>query len=406
MTEIRPCHAVQIAENIWWVGAIDWSLRDFHGYSTPRGTTYNSYLLIGEDRKILIDTVKAPYFDEMMHRISSVIDPSEIDIIVSNHSEMDHTGSLVRTVEAIKPERVLASAMGKKHIAAQLGWDGAEVVKSGDTLDAGGMTLHFMETRMLHWPDSMVTWVPERRVLFSQDITGLHLATRALWADENPSDIVRYELAKYYANIVMPYSALVLRFLDQAEAAGITPEVVANDHGPIFRGDYVAKVLTWYREWALKKPTRRVVIPYATMWGSTEKMARAAAEGVANAGCEPKVMALANGITHRSDVAERVLEAGGLMVGTPTLNNHMFPVIADVLMYLKGLKPRNMVGAAFGSYGWSGEGVPHVGEFLEGMGVEVVDTLNVRFVPGEEDLAAAYELGYRVGQRIQELIGS
>ncbi len=393
--------AVPIAKDVYWVGVIDWSLRNFHGYTTHRGSTYNAYLIIA-DKVVLVDTVKKQFKDELLARISSVIDPTKIDYIISNHAEMDHSGCLPEIIELVRPEKVFASTMGVKNLKGQLHLDTEIVaVKDGEELDVGGRKLKFIETRMLHWPDSMFTYLEDQGVLFSQDAFGMHYATRSIFVDECSKSVVEHELITYYANILLPYSPLVLNLFKKLE--GLDIKVIAPDHGPIFRKkEDVSWVLSLYSELAEQKPSYRAVIVYDTMWGSTDKMARAIADGVASEGAEVVILPISG--SHRSDVATETLKSGALIVGSPTINNNMFPSVADVLTYLKGLKPKNLVGAAFGSYGWSGESVKQVREYLEAMGVEVVGDIRVQWVPDEEKLRECFELGVKVAQRLRELV--
>ena len=224
--------AVQIAKNIYWVGAIDWGLPDFHGYQTGRGSTYNAYLIV--DEKItLVDTVKAAFMDEMLARVASVVPPGDVDTIISNHSEMDHSGGLPRAIEVIKPEKVFASVMGQKNLAAHFGDLGVTAVKDGETLSLGARKIQFFETRMLHWPDSMMSYLLPDKILFSQDGFGMHLASGARFADELDPCVVDFEAAKYYANILLPFSPLVLKLLERVTSAGLEFSMIAPDHGPI-----------------------------------------------------------------------------------------------------------------------------------------------------------------------------
>lgn len=342
-----PFQAVKISEHVYWVGAIDWGLRDFHGYATSRGSTYNAYLILA-DKVTLVDAVKAPFMEEMMARIASVIDPKRIDFIISNHAEMDHTGALPAVIQAVEPSAVFASTMGVKALADHLLAEGVTAVKDGETLDLGNLHVTFYETRMLHWPDSMFTYLQEEAVLFSNNAFGMHLASAKRFDDELDPALLRYEAKKYYANILTPYSHLVLRVLEKLR--DLLPEVqmIAPDHGPVWRSG-IAGVLEDYARWARQEPTDKVVIVYDTMWESTAQMARAVVEGVTAGGAKAVLMPL--GASHRSDIATELLDAGALVVGSPTLNNHLFPTVADVLTYLRGLKRLNLVGAAFGSYG-------------------------------------------------------
>jgi flavorubredoxin len=394
-----PFQAVPVADKVFWVGAIDWDLRDFHGYATSRGTTYNAYLVMAE-RPALIDTVKAPFTEEMLSRIASVCNPKSIRTIVSNHSEMDHSGGLPRTIELIKPERVLASALGVKALNAHFHWDVPVLaVKDGEKLDLGGECLAFIESRMVHWPDSMFSYLEGAGVLFSNDGFGMHLASSARFDDETPDWY--YEAAKYYANILLPFSDIVLALLDKLAKTGLAPKLIAPDHGPIWRKD-AAKIVSLWGQWARQKPRDKAVVVFDTMWGSTDKLARAAAEGLIAAGVKTVVMPLRG--NHRSDVATELLEAGALLVGSPTINKQMFPTVADVLSYLKGLRRKNLVGAAFGSYGWAGESLKQVQDALTEMDVATVEPVKCQYVPDAAALDAAYGMGQKVAAKLKEAL--
>ena len=394
-----PFKAAKVTDRVYWVGAIDWSIRDFHGYSTSRGTTYNAYLIL-TDKVTLIDTVKAPFRDEMLSRIASLIDPGKIELIISNHSEMDHSGCLPDVIEAVKPEKVFASIMGVKTLSEHF-HSGLEIaaLKDGDTLSLGDASLSFMETRMLHWPDSMIAYLAEDQLLFSQDAFGMHLASSERFADEIDEEILTWEAAKYYANILLPFSPLVTKLLERVRSLGITIEIIAPDHGPIWR-EGAGRMPELYSTWAVQKPTRKAVVTYDTMWQSTALMARAICEGLVTGGATARLLPLAS--SHRSDVATEILDAGALLVGSPTMNNNLFPPVADVLTYLKGLRPRNLIGAAFGSHGWSGEGVRQVVEYLSGMKVEVMGEVKAKYVPDEEVLSQCFSLGKLVAKRLAE----
>ena len=333
--------AVKVTDNVYWVGAIDWTIRDFHGYTTPHGSTYNAYLVMADDIT-LIDTVKAPFMDEMLSRIKSVVDPSKIKYIISNHSEMDHSGCLLEMIDLIKPQTVFASPVGVKTLK-ELFHSEQEIIEVVDreTLNLGNMELTFMETRMIHWPDSMFTYLDKDELLFSQDAFGMHLATLERFADEIPAATLEYEGATYYANIVLPYSPVVLKVLDKVAASGLKIKIIAPDHGPVWRKD-IGWIIDLYKKWASQKPIAKAVVVYATMWHSTEKMARAISESLAQAGIKVKLLSMNE--THRSEVVYEVLEAGALIVGSPTLNNNILPQMADVITYLKGLRPANKIG--------------------------------------------------------------
>jgi flavorubredoxin len=390
--------AIKVTDNVYWVGAIDWTIRDFHGYTTPHGSTYNAYLIMAHDIT-LIDTVKAPFKDEMLSRIRSVVDPSKIKYIISNHSEMDHSGCLPEVIDFIKPDKVFASAVGVKTLK-ELFHDLHEItpVKDGETLSLGNMKLTFMETRMIHWPDSMFTYLAKDELLFSQDAFGMHLATLERFADEIRAATLEYEGATYYANIVLPYSPIVLKALDKVAASGLKIKIIAPDHGPVWRKD-IGRIIELYKKWALQKPTAKAVVVYATMWHSTEKMASAISESLAQEGIKVKLLSMNE--THRSEVVYEVLDAGALIVGSPTLNNNILPQMADVMTYLKGLKPANLIGAAFGSYGWSGESVKHLEGILKEMKVEIAaESISVKNIPDSDVLKKCREMGKSIAAEL------
>ena len=393
--------ALKISDHVYWVGAIDWAVRDFHGYLTTRGSTYNAYLILA-DKITLIDTVKAPFHHELMSRISSVIDPGRIDYIISNHSEMDHSGCLPRLIDEVKPDKVFASEMGVKalsehfHMAREI-----LALKEGDSLSLGNLNLSFVETRMVHWPDSMFTYLEEDNLLFSQDGFGMHLASGQRFSDEIDQATLDYEAAKYYANILLPFSPIVSKLLERIGGLGITINTIAPDHGPIWRKD-VGRILELYSVWAAQRRKNKAVVAYDTMWQSTAMMARAIGEGLSAGGTDTRLMSLRQ--SHRSDIATEMLDAGALLVGSPTINNNMFPTVADLLAYLKGLKPKNMIGTVFGSYGWSGEAPTQVNEVLTAMKVELVgDGLKVKYVPDDRALGDCYSLGLQVSKKLNKV---
>ena len=395
--------AVKITEKVWWVGAIDWGLKEFHGYTTHRGSTYNAFLVLA-DKITLIDTVKAPFKQEMYSRIESVIgDITKIDIIVSDHAEMDHSGALPEVIEEVKPSVVYASTMGVKALDAHFRIaDKLTAVKTGDSVDLGNMQLQFVETRMLHWPDSMFAYLTGEKVLFSQDGFGMHLATEKIWADENYWPDMEREMAKYYANILLPYAPQAIKLLEVFPSLNLDIDVIAPDHGPCWRGELLTKPLELYAKWAAQKPTKKAVVFFDTMWHSTEKMAMEISDGIRAAGADVRVMPLE--AYNRSDVVAEILDAGAIVVGSPTINNEMYPRTADVLTYIKGLRPQNKIGAAFGSFGWSGESVAKINEYLTAMKVELVHPgLKIKYIPGKEDLEQCFEMGKTIGEKLVAL---
>ena len=387
---------VELKEGIYWVGAIDWNIRDFHGYSTHKGTTYNAYLVMGE-KIALVDTVKAPFYGEMLERISNVIAPEMIDYLIINHVEMDHSGSLPIIRETLPRVEIFCSPRAEEELKQHYGEEiPLKVVKTGDVLELGEKNLTFVEVPMVHWPDSMVTYVKEDKVLLPNDAFGQHMATTERFDDELGWEIIQPELAKYYANIVMPYGAQVLKALEAVK--GIEIEVIGPSHGLMWR-KYIPQLGATYERWAKGETEKVALIVYDTMWGSTEKMAGAIYRGLTEEGVPAKMYRLSK--SDRSDIVKEVLEARGLLLGSPTLNNGLFPTVAEFSTYIKGLRPKGRIAAVFGSYGWGMGATKTLTADLQAAGMEVVDELQVKFVPIGENLDKCEGLGRRVAQRIK-----
>ncbi len=387
---------IEIAKDIYWLGVVDWNVRDFHGYSTYQGSTYNSFLIM--DEKItLIDAVKKEFADELIDGISQIVDPRKIDYIVSNHTEMDHSGGLPRVMHRIGEDKPLyCSKMGHKNLSRhfQQKWNYQPVENTGE-LRLGKRTVTFLETRMLHWPDSMFTYVNEDKILFSSDAFGQHYAGPERF-DDQVGDAIMPHAKKYFANILLLYSPLVLKLIDKVTDMGLEINMICPDHGIIWRQD-PSKIINAWRNWAEQKPKRKALVIYDTMWHSTEKMAETIAETLGEEGVHAVPMKLRT--CHRSDIITEVVDAGAIIVGSPTLNNGLFPTVADFLTYMKGLKPLNKIGAAFGSYGWSGEAVKLINQELEAMKFDVVDPgVRIQYVPDEKGLEACRALGKMVAQ--------
>jgi len=400
-TEGEIGRTVELSEGVYWVGAIDWNGRDFHGFTTPGGTTYNSYLVIGE-KTALIDTVKAPFAGEMLRRISQIIDPSKLDYIVVNHMEPDHSGSLAElkkqtSAKILITRRGVDILNGYFKDAGSEKWD-IETVQTGDQLDLGSKTLVFLEASMLHWPDSMETFLKEDRILFSNDGFGQHIATSKRY-DFEVGDVMP-EAAEYYANILMPFHISLLRFFRVLDELGIEPLQIAPSHGIIWKQD-LKKILTAYGAWANGGVKEKVLVIYDTMWGSTEIMANEIAEAARIEGVEVKLLNLRKNT--RSHIMREMLDAAVFAVGSPTLNNGLFPTVGDFLIYLKGLRPQKKKALAFGSYGWGGGAVKLVEQELKNAGVEVLEPgLQVRYRPYEKELERCRELGEQLAAVAKE----
>ncbi|MCF8079924.1 MAG: FprA family A-type flavoprotein [Desulfobacterales bacterium] len=388
---------LEIAKGIYDVGVQDWNISDFHGYSTPFGTSYNAFLIV--DEKIaLIDTVKAEFADELMANIARVVDPKKIDLVVSNHTEMDHSGSLPKVVHRIGDKTpVFCSKMGEKNLSRHFpGRLNLRPVASGEELSLGRNTITFLETRMLHWPDSMFSYLKEQRVLFSSDAFGQHYS-----GFEKYDDVIGHEIMphakKYFANILLLYAPLILKLIDKVAEMGLAIDMICPDHGILWRRD-PKKIIDAYARWSRQEPAAKAVVVYDSMWHSTEKMADALAAGLYDGGMAVRPMSLKK--WHRSDVMTEVLDAAVVAVGSPTLNNGLFPTVADFLTYMKGLKPQNKIGAGFGSYGWSGESVGQIAEILESAGFALPEKgPKIQYVPEAEALLQCFEFGRKLAKR-------
>ena len=389
---------LEIAKDIYWLGVIDWNIRDFHGYFIYEGTTYNSYLIMDE-KVTLIDTVKKEFSDELIANISQLVDPKKIDILISNHTEMDHSGGLPRVMHRIGEDTPLyCSQMGYKNLSMHFPqkWN-YKPVENGGQLSLGKRNLTFMETRMLHWPDSMFTYVNEDKLLFSSDAFGQHYAGLERFDDEI-GDAIMPHAKKYFANILLLYSPLILKLVDKVKDMGLALDMICPDHGIIWRKD-PAKIINAYVEWSTQKPKRKAVVIYDTMWHSTEIMAEALVYALGEQGVSAKPMHLRS--CHRSDIITEVLDAGAVVVGSPTLNNGLFPTVSDFLTYMKGLKPKNKVAAAFGSYGWSGEAVKLINREFEEMKFDVIDPgIRIQYIPDDKGLEACYALGKKIAEAL------
>ena len=389
---------VEIKPGIYWVGGIDWDIRNFHGYSTNRGTTYNSYLIM--DKKItLVDTVKHYLFDEMLSRIKEIVDPSKIYYIISNHVEMDHSGSLPKLLEVCPNATVITSTRGEKGLKRHYkkGWN-FKVVKSGDTLNIGKRTLHFVEIPMVHWPDSMVTYSPSDKLLLPNDAFGQHIASAKRFDDEVEWGILKEEAAKYYANIVMPYGSQVEKALEAL--SGLDIDMIGPSHGIIWRS-LIPKILEEYTKWAKYETENKALIIYDSMWGSTEKIAYALWRGIEKAGVPVAIRNLKN--THISDVITDIISSKMILIGSPTLNNTMLPTMGGFLTYLKGLRPKNRIGFVFGSYGWGGQAVGEIEKILKDLSWDIpVESVNLNYVPDKKELEDVKKTGNMLGKYLKK----
>jgi flavorubredoxin len=391
-------NAVKITDKVYWVGAIDWNIKNFHGYSTEHGTTYNAYLIL--DKKItLIDTVKKDFKDEMLARITSIIDVEKIDYIISNHAEMDHSGALPEIIAKSKPQKVFVSALGEKNLKAHFGNDlDLTVVKNGESINIGDNNVSFVETKMLHWPDSMFSYLDKEKILFSQDGFGMHLAGSKLFADEYPEYLLEWEGTKYFANILVPYADKIIALANALPGLNLDIKIIAPDHGPIWRQN-INWIIDKYINWAKQKPEKLAIVIYDSMWESTAMMARALADGIIGAGVPTEIISISS--KDRSYIATLALHAGIIAVGSPTLNNNLLPSVADVLTYLRGLRPAKKIGMAFGSFGWSGEAVKQINDYLHDTNIELInDGIRTKFVPDKTVLEECNNAGKLLAEKL------
>ncbi len=384
---------VELKEGVYWVGAVDWNIKKFHGheYSTHRGTTYNCYLIVDE-KVALVDTVWGPYSQQMIENIGKIIDVKKIDYVIANHAEVDHSGGLPELMKLIPDATVVVSEKGKESIFKHFhhNWN-FKVVKTGDSISLGKNNLVFVSAPMLHWPDSMFTYLTGKNILMPNDAFGMHYASSGRFNEEVDMIEVYQEAIKFYANILTPFSDLVIKKIEEFKKLNIPVDIIAPSHGIIWRKDPL-QIVNKYYEWASGGNDGSVAIIYDTMWNATEKMAQAIAAGLEKEGVKFKLFNMA--VCDRNDVLTEIFKAKGIIIGSPTLNNGLLPTIKPILEDLKGLRFKNKVGAAFGSYGWSGENVKLIEENLEKGRIKVVqEGIKFKWQPTKDELEKCVEFG-------------
>ena len=396
--------AVELKDGVYWVGFVDWNIKKFHGheYSTHRGTTYNAYLIV--DEKIaLVDTVWGPYSQQLIENIKKIIDIKKIDYVIANHAETDHSGGLPELMKIIPDATVVVSEKGNESIFKHYheNWK-FKVVKSGESISLGKNNLVFVAAPMLHWPDSMFTYLTGKNILMPNDAFGMHYASSGRFNDEVDMIEVYQEAIKFYANILTPFSDLVIRKIDEFKKLNIPVDIIAPSHGIIWRKDPF-QIVNKYYEWATQKNDGSVVIIYDTMWNATEKMARAISEGLDMEGVKFKLFNMA--VSDRNDVLTEIFKTKGIIIGSPTLNNGLLPTIKPILEDLKGLKFKNKVGAAFGSYGWSGENVKLIEENLEKARIKKLqEGIKIKWQPTKEELEKCVEFGRNFAKSLRSSV--
>jgi len=392
---------VEIKKNIFWVGVVDWNVRNFHGhtYTTKRGTTYNAYLII-DDKVTLVDTVHPSFTAEMIERIREIVPPEKIDYIIANHVEMDHSGGLPEILKLAPKAKVFGTAKCKeglyRHYYAD--WD-FQVVRTGDKLSLGKRNLSFIEAPMIHWPDSMFTYCPEEKLLMPNDAFGQHYAASEIFDDQADPCALMDEAAKYYANILWPLSGLIAKKIDEVLKMKLPLDMIAPSHGIIWRSD-PTKIINAYISWAKNQVKDKIVVVYETMWGSTEIMAHQILEGIKEEGLSVKLFDITQ--SDRTEVIKEMLDAKGFLIGSSTHDNDMLTTVVGFLEFLKGLSPKNRIAAAFGSYGWAGGVVASIENLLQKAKIEVVlPGYSVKYRPDTDQLKRCYEFGREFARKIK-----
>jgi len=393
--------ATEIAKNVYWVGVTDWGLRKFHGFelSVHRGSTYNSYLIM--DEKIaLVDAVWSPHVDEFIAKVKEVVDPAKIDYVIVNHAEPDHSSSLPALMKLCPKATVVVTKNGAASVQGHYHekWN-FMTVKTGDRIRLGQNEVVFIEAPMLHWPDTMFTYLTGHNILMSNDAFGQHYATAFLFNDLVNQAELYEEALKYFANILTPYSEKILKKIDEILALKLPVDIIAPSHGVIWRKDPL-QIVKKYQEWSRQKPAPTAVVVYDTMWNATEKMAKAIAEGLIESGLDCKVCHAA--LSDSNDLMVDIFKAKLIVLGSCTHNNGILPSMAKILEEMRGLRFKNKIGAAFGSYGWSGESVKDIEEVFRKAGIPLVrEGIRVKWQPGVADLVTCRAFGRELAAAVK-----
>jgi len=387
---------IQIRDRIHSVGVVDWSVRDFHGYNTERGATYNAYL-IQDQKNALIDTVKAPFAQDFLNNVAKVLDLQKIDYVIINHAEPDHTSALPAVMQALPQATLLCSKKCVPVLSAYYdtsNWK-IQAVGTGDTLNLGKHTLSFVEIPLVHWPDSMVTYLADEKILFSSDAFGQHYSSSSRFDDENPMGEIMDEARIYYANIVNPYGKRVQQVLEIL--GGLSIEMICPSHGVIWRS-YVGEIIKAYHNWAWNRSKAKVVIVFETMWNSTGAMAEAILEGAAQPGVEVKLFNIRH--SNNTHLVTEFLDCACVAFGSSTLNQGMLPSMASLLCYTQGLNFQNRAGVAFGSFGWGKGGPEALAEKITDLKWELLSApLKAKYRPTVEDLQDCYLMGKKLAEK-------
>ena len=389
---------MQIKNNVSWVGKIDWELRKFHGeeYSTHRGSSYNSYL-VKDEKTALIDTVWGKFSGEFVQNLKKEIPLEKIDFIIANHAESDHSGALPELMRHIPDTPIYCTSNGVKSLTGHYHQDwNFHIVKTGDKLSLGSKELIFIEAQMLHWPDSMMSYLTHDSILFSNDAFGQHIASERMYNDLVDQAELFQEAIKYYANILTPFSALVDKKIKEVLALNVPVDMICPSHGVIWRKDPL-QIANQYLEWANAYAENQITVAYDSMWDGTRRMAEAIAKGIVEADPTVAVKLFNIARSDKNDLITEIFKSKAVLVGSPTINKGILSAVAAILEEMKGLKFMNKKAAAFGCYGWSGEAVKIMTQHLSSAGFTVVDEgLRAMWNPDTKAIEICIEYGKRV----------
>jgi anaerobic nitric oxide reductase flavorubredoxin len=391
----------KIKDNITWVGKIDWEIRKFHGeeYSSHRGSSYNSYL-VQDEKTALIDTVWARFDKEFVENLKTVIPLESIDYVIANHAEPDHSGALPELMKEIPDRPIYCTANGLKSFKGYYHKDwNFQVVKTGDKLNLGSRDLVFVEAAMLHWPDTMFSYLTKDNVLFSNDAFGHHFASELMFNDLVDQAELYQECIKYYANILTPFNMMVDKKIKDVLALGLPVDMICPSHGVIWRCDPL-QIVKKYQQWAADYQENQITIVYDSMWEGTRRMAEALSRGITEADGAVAVKLYNISRSDKNDVITEIFRSKALLMGSPTINRGILFAMAGLLEMIKGLGFKKKKAAAFGCYGWSGESVKMITEGLRESGFEVLnDGIRSNWMPGDDMLAQCHAFGRDIAQK-------
>src|SRR3990170_6942332 len=391
-------HTNEIGSGVFWVGVEDWARRYFDSLiPLPRGTSFNSYLVVGKEKVALVDTVHKTFSDHLLENIGNIVNPEKIDYLVMNHAEPDHGSSIPRILSVAKNAKLVVTKVGvdMANVFYEPPAERIMVVKDGDTIDLGGKTLRFIEAPWLHWPETMFTYCVEDRILFSCDFFGAHFAKSRLYDDEFGEGLLP-EAKRYYAEIMMPFSVAIHRALDKLKSLDV--KVIGPSHGPIYRNPN--RILDAYENWARGPLLPKAVVIYVSMWGSTETLEQTVVKAISEEGVEVVPHNLL--LTDISHVISDLVDASAIVIGAPTVLNQPHPLAIMAVEFIRALRPRAKIVAVFGSFGWGRASARVIAERLGQSGFEIIETLEVRGPPKKEDLEKAVTLGKHVAMRVKE----